>query len=541
MMSKSIPCSILLLLFLLFSAHTLFSQYGVETNPITKKKGLVDPEDGRKIIPFEFEDVQPWYGDTLVTVTKGKLKGLYGGKSGQLILPVSFDEIDLSWQTGNKLGYAGVKKDGKLGLFLFNGKQVLLIQYDYVRAVFADLLVAREPGDTVLQFFDASGKPIFKSAGSTAWPGFDNSTTEIIRADKSRYFRNKKGQAVFTENATHGRWTHGKVVMCATVMPGKIINYGFLSWSGDTLLPCMYDQITPAPPNRFMVKTTSNQVGLVNEQGDFILPLETGSLYREGNVFVRRYPSRQNGAVVYDTNGKILLENISLQHLQREFYYLSNLPPPDEKIYFLAFKEGDKMRGIFDDDCRMVVPIQYKHIQYVTDKYALLTYSDDGYTAWRFDGKQALPGRYKHLVYALDPRVLWGIPEGGEKWGFVHLDKPSEATYTYDAIYHNNQSNYFAVMEGDKYFLHNPSGKRINKEAFTYIGSVRRAHFEAWRAAGKKGKLVAQGTRTEEYGGPWVGFDEKGKAYEFKAAEDVMPEMHDEAPMMEEIIPTGKN
>lgn len=527
----------LIAFFALFLIQNLSAQYGVETDPLTGKKGLVDPIDGRKVIPFEFDDIQPWAGDTLVTVTKGKLRGLYGEKSGRLLIPVAYDEIDVSWQAGSKLGYAGVKKAGKLGLYNFKGKQVLPLQYEYVRAVFADLLVARMAGDTVLQFFDAAGKPIFKTPGNTAWPGFDDHTTEIIRADKSRYFRNKKGQSVFPENITHGRWTDGKVVMCATVTPGKIFNHGLLTWSGDTILSCIYDHIIPVPPGRFVVKTVDNRMGVVNDQGVFLIPLATKRLMSEGRVFVQRAEFDRYADIVYDTDGNVLLEKVNFVQYSTNRLYMHPMPVPKSGIYFLANKNGQytgNSTGFFNAYGKVILPMEYSDIQFFSEKHAILALSKGAYTIWNLQGKQVVPGRFEHIKFCTDPNVLYGVPEGSEKWGFVHLDKPGEARFEYDAINNFLWSNYFSVMVNKQYFLHAPSGKRINNESFVYIGAPAREHYEAWRKAGKKGKLVAQGTRVQEYNGPWVGFDEKGKAHDFKALED--NSMFEAPPMIEEII-----
>jgi TonB family protein len=485
---------------LLLLAATAHAQYRVETDPETGKIGYVDQVDGSIVIPFEY------------------------------------DEIDIGWQN-SVMGYAGVGKDKLWGLYKLEGGLVLPIQYEYVRALHPDLLAARAPeNDTLLYFFNGKGEALFQAAGQTAEPGFNENTVVIIRPDMSRSFLDLKGEDPFQGRFENGRWTDGKTVVCATIdNRGNPSQAGLFTWEGDTLLPPVYFNIQAPPGGRFLVQTTDYQMGMTDEQGHFLIPLGPVRLSKMGNqpqdVILALEGSPLNGKV-YDTNGRLLLDScvtgnvafrggigkIANQHFYR---------------YFTASRAAKLSTGLFHIDGRPILPMQYNEIQYASDDHPLIVHDGAAYIIMGWDGKPAYPGRFKRLEFTANPGILYGQPENGERGGFIHIGDPAGDRFNFQKIILLPHSGYFAVKEEGAYYLHDAAGRRVNDQAYAFMEQPERKHYTAWRKEMKSGRLVAYGASAQRGDDqPWVGFDEKGKAHDFVPLQP----KEEEVVAMEEVV-----
>jgi TonB family protein len=485
---------------LLLLAATAHAQYRVETDPETGKIGYVDQVDGSIVIPFEY------------------------------------DEIDIGWQN-SVMGYAGVGKDKLWGLYKLEGGLVLPIQYEYVRALHPDLLAARAPeNDTLLYFFNGKGEALFQAAGQTAEPGFNENTVVIIRPDMSRSFLDLKGEDPFQGRFENGRWTDGKTVVCATIdNRGNPSQAGLFTWEGDTLLPPVYFNIQAPPGGRFLVQTTDYQMGMTDEQGHFLIPLGPVRLSKMGNqpqdVILALEGSPLNGKV-YDTNGRLLLDScvtgnvafrggigkIANQHFYR---------------YFTASRAAKLSTGLFHIDGRPILPMQYNEIQYASDDHPLIVHDGAAYIIMGWDGKPAYPGRFKRLEFTANPGILYGQPENGERGGFIHIGDPAGDRFNFQKIILLPHSGYFAVKEEGAYYLHDAAGRRVNDQAYAFMEQPERKHYTAWRKEMKSGRLVAYGASAQRGDDqPWVGFDEKGKAHDFAPLQP----KEEEVVAMEEVV-----
>ena len=526
---------------LLLLAATAKAQFGVEKDYETGKKGFLNQKEGYVLIPFEYDDIQPWADDTLVTVQKGPYKGILT-KRNQVIVPVQFEELDLSKEAGRSLGYAGVKTGGKWGLYSLNGKEALPAKFEYVQAVQSDILVGRVAGDTLLWFYDENGQLLFKMAGKTARPGYDQHTAEIIRADHSRHFIDKQGKSVFPDRFIGPRWTDGRMVICSTVSPdGRSGDAGLLSWEGDTILPCTHLNIEPAGEGLFFVKTRASMMGLADEYGRFVIPLAKGVLSRIGDQPSDAFLLRGDGYYsdkVYDVKGNLLLEDCRVRTVRCHSAFKNKIPEQRLDRYFSATIEYMQATGLFHADGRPILPIQYKDIEYCSDRHPLIVLFFGKSIAMGWDGTPLLSGKYKRLAFTPDPQLLIGVPDTSEMYGFIHLDKEQEADFIYEGIGQIPLSDYYQVKENGQYYLHAPSGKRINQEGFVTISEPWRRAFQAWRARNMPGKLVATGSRIGHRGygpKPWVGFDENGIAHDFEP-----PNLVEEHFKVEETPPSKK-
>ncbi|MFZ2897353.1 MAG: energy transducer TonB, partial [Saprospiraceae bacterium] len=513
-------------------AATTHAQYGVETHPRTGKKGYVDQFDGSIIVPLEYDEVKHWKLEPFILVTKGSKKGLFHAKGG-LAVPAEYDQIDMG---SVKQGYAGVAKGYLWGLHNLEGELILPLQYEYTRAVYPELLAAREAGDSLLQFFDGQGVALFKAKGLLAGPGFDPQTVEIVQTGGMRYFLDLKGQDPFQGRFAEGRWTDGKTVICAPFLSrDKFGPAGLFSWEGDTLLPPVYFNIQALPGSTFLVKTTDNKMGLVDDKGHFLIPLGEATLSKMGNQpddVVLGLGKTPFDSKVYSPDGRLLLSDCMTGNVTYQRGIVGEIANRRFERYFTASTETGSTKGLFHLDGRPILPMQYKYIQYASDDHPLIVSDGEAHTIVGWDGKPAYPGRFRQVAYTIQPGILYGTPENSELEGFIHIEEPAGDHFTYKRITPLTPSGYYSVRDGDVYYLHDPVGNRLNNQGFVLISQPIRQHYEAWRAQKKAGKLVAFGAQTLDFENqPWVGFDEKGKAHDFSPLQP-----KEEVVMVEEVV-----
>ncbi|MBK8565256.1 MAG: energy transducer TonB [Saprospiraceae bacterium] len=530
-MLKTLP----LLLSLLLSTSLLaqWQWYAEETDSYTGKKGLVDQLDGTVYIPLEYDAIAIWPEDSLVTVTQGGKKGIFTIQ-GQRILPTEYEAIDLSGKMGGQLGLYGIQKGHRWGMANRAGKQVLPFEYEGVMALTPDLLIGRTSGNQY-HFFDGKGNHLFTEQCSEVRAGFDDYTVEIIREDKSRYFVDKVGRPVFPDRVVDGRWTdHNSLILCATLKPphGTPVPgaAGLLTWEGDTILPCVYDLITPQAGKRFLVKK-GGESGLTDGKGKFLIPLEKGSLEalgkQPGDMFRRGISSLVQN--IYDANGKLLADSCYVYRDRPAEAFLGKLPQQRPDRYYSIRRGNDQSVAFFRADGRQITPFEYKEFTYCSDLHPVLALKDGLRTAFDLNGKKLLSGSFSYLGFTKDPKVLIGKRANEDGYGFIHLDRPDAAKFEYETIA-PCKAFYFAVIKGGKYYLHDPSGKPLSLEGFASIGTTGREDHEAFRQQ-HKGKLVARGRRNFDTDN-WVAFDEKGKAWDMAPLPDEAPEF-----VEQEVVP----
>ena len=528
-MKPALHWVVLMTLFFL-SSGLLLAQVEVFKDPTTGKKGLLHSTDGHWVLPVRYDDVQKVYpNDSLWIVRKGALKGLFT-EGGRAIIPIQYDEIEATFQMGTQLGFCGARKGKLVSLYRLDGKQLLPLRYEYLQVLATDLFVARLPGSVLLTFYDEKGKELFQYTGESAWPGFNEQTIEVIRADKSRVFIDRKGQPVFPERWKDARWTDGKrVVVGRVVNNAKIEEMGLLTWAGDTLLACQYSAIIPSGPDRFLVLKDGRLQGMVNEQGAWLIPLEKGVLEllgdRPGNYWLRRSPKTVQESCLYDQNGTLFAANCRLGSAcfllknDPEFVFLSNL-------YTYTFL-GKDSSGLIEGNGKQILPARYSNIRIKSSKHSILAQRGASTFLHNWNGQLLTEQAFSELVFTEDPYLFLARRAEDESLGFFYLDHPEESRFNLERIIDVRPKHYFGVKEDGAYFLYSPSGKKISNQPCVFIGPPGPGHFKAWLTSRKKGELVAYGQLKEK---AWIAFDANGKGYKMPpltATEEKQPPLLD--------------
>ena len=352
---------------LLISALALFLTQNLPAqirsyDEVTNKRGISDYE-GTPIIAAEYDDVSPYFfdNDTFYVATRGDRKGVFY-KNGRLTIPFDYQAVEI-WaaQSDFQFGLALVNKDRRTGWGIMDartGAHILPQKFEFVRAIFRDLLVGRQFADSTLQFFNGRGEPLFQSYGRSATPGFDENSIQIRRVDRTEYFVDRKGKPIFPANLKNPRWTDGERVIC--IENGKM---GLVTMSGKTLIPFEWEEMQVQNAGQFLVKNQSGESGLMDSKGQFIIPLSKGGLYlpcgKPGPVYIRSGVGTDPNFnfQLFDATGKLLFSDVrvSLIAMASE---LSNVSFNRSEDYFSAEMKGKKDWLGIDDGTR-ALPSSY--------------------------------------------------------------------------------------------------------------------------------------------------------------------------------------
>lgn len=511
--------SVACLMLLCFSPG--MAQFVVKTDPATGKKGLLETATNKTVVPLEYDEVK--VEGRVVVVKKDRLSGVFA-LNGKIILPVECQEVSVGLRTGSAKGLYAASKNFDWGLVDSTGKILVPFEFADVRPVLPDLFVGihGRNRDSVY-FFNPQGRQVFAVRGNRVLRGFDDNTVQIMGSFGALIFRDKTGKSVFPANIDGGIWTDGKTIIAASInSEGMKSHYALLSWAGDTLLAANYGLIRALGRDRFIVETRSDQSGLVDEKGGFLIPLTPGSirpiLTVEGSALeVGRRP--QSPPSVYDTNGKLLYKDCSAGPVAKkssDWSDKSALPNNSDNFFLIKNTQSGKV-GLCHFEGRLVLPMKFDWIDYGSHKHPLIVSHDQIYEAMDWSGQAALAGRFRHLGFTQNPRILTAMHETNDLLAFVDLDAPRSAQFEFASISPLN-SKFFVAKKGGLYYLYSPSAQRINPEGFAEITSVLGEDDYSIAFSEKKaGKLVAIGRRKGQAPNSpeWVGFGENGEAWDF--------------------------
>lgn len=501
-----------------------------EYNEATQKRGIAN-YDGTPLIPAEYDDVVAYFfdGDTFYVAKKGDRMGVFD-KKGRLTVPFDYQVVEL-WAAQSQFqgGFARVKKDRRADsgwgiLDARTGQSVLPEKFEFARAIFHDLLVARQFADSTMQFFDGQGQPLFQLFGRSAAPGFDENSMLIRRVDRSEYFADKKGKPIFPPNLQNPSWTDGELVICTE--NGKV---GLVTMTGKIRIPFEYSEIKVRNPGQFLVKNEHGQRGLMNAKGKFIIPLAQGGLYlpngKPGPIYIRSDVGDDPNFSfqLYNTAGKLLHSNVRVSSLSMASE-LNRGPFNRRNEYYTVEFQGKKGQLLFHNTRGQVLPMPWASILYGSEKHPLIVNSRDqsglpiDYKAFDLDGKllYAAPAGVV-LVHTRNPRLLLATNTTDNSRALVHLDKlPEEISFEYPWI-QPMDNGYFHFQKDFRTGLLDPNGQVLVPAAqFISLGTPNKMQLNAYRESKNvHGKLVAAG-HTEGVKHPaWVAVNERGETFVF--------------------------
>lgn len=315
-----------------FEAINVFSE-GLASAKRNNKWGFINSE-GKFVIPSQYDKVDYFRPSSLCAVQKNGKWGFID-KTGKEIIPIIYQEVDQQMQDVNVI----VKKNGKWAIFDNLGKQLSDFVYDKIYRT------------DIIDF----SKDIFKRNASTY---FENGAA-LVEKDGKFEFINLKAQAAFPNNKFDSASVFDTFKNAIVKRNGK---YGMIKTSGEFKIPLEYDFIEPYDTNHGEYSEYYNArkgkiYHILNKElkeiGVSYEPVYNNFVVENPSIIFRDLKNKY-GRV--DWQGKTLISF--------EYDTMNEI----EGTSFLAVSKNGKY-GIIDEKGAIKIPIQYKEIYQLYDKF----------------------------------------------------------------------------------------------------------------------------------------------------------------------------
>jgi hypothetical protein len=245
------------------------------------KRGIIDGISGEIILPVEYDEIES-FRDGLSRVKKDGKYG-YIDTKGDIVVPVIYDEI--GWRNYVE-GMMSVEKDGKWGIINTKGDIVVPVIYDDVGWGFVEcLLRVRKDGK---------------------W-GFVNTSGEVVVPPiyvSVRDFRDGMAAVIveYSQTPNYGDWD-------APTDEYGFGKWGFINTSGVLVIPAVYSEARYFEQGMAVVRNfDTGKWGVINKSGTLVVPTEyddVGWTFVEGLLRVRKDGKwgfvNTSGVLVVDT------------------------------------------------------------------------------------------------------------------------------------------------------------------------------------------------------------------------------------------------
>jgi hypothetical protein len=418
------------------------------------KIGIIDDREN-VVIPFEFEEInQVQVGVNYKAKKKGKV-GLID-KSGEWIIQAQFDDIALT-----KDGEFSASQKGKWGYFLTNDKQIVDFKYDEPITILGpDLLVKIEkkqgisdrtgkeiiaPQYDQIQAFDASNRsvvvlnnkyglidredniiatPTYDYISSGGEPGF---YMVGYRSNFSNTFGfiNSKGEEVLPIKYSYDDVKNG--IKLEKRNDGTF-NYNLKKYTPPSFSSTPdYEVVSTGNNGLKIVKNYSKAYGVVNEEGQIIVPIKYIGLAfmdwgRSSKISKIQYQDSKGKWGVMSTKGEVIVA-------AKYDRPLNSGGGNNEFIASINWKYG-----ILSNDFKQVVDFKYDRINFSSKTTG---YSNDyGFEITQNNKKGFINSQYKEIVkpeyQEIEGRGLLYIVKKNEKYGFLNFEGKTIVEPQYD-------------------------------------------------------------------------------------------------------------
>lgn len=249
------------------------------------KYGFID-KAGQLVVPIEYDYATDYYAGFSIVSKNGK-RGLIDTK-GNIIIPIEYDDILLSNLTYNdNQMLVGVVNNNKMGFFDLNaGKVHIPLLFDEVYDAHFSEGMAVVKKDGKFLFIDYDGKKMTSDEWDIAF-NFNNGLA-IVKRDEMYYLVNKRFEIVYTI----GQAQYISMVKDDSLIVVKKTDneLAIISDMGAKTTLSHYSMIQESLNNYFiaskLVKKNKSIKGLIDENGNIIVPVKYSELFSYPNGFL---------------------------------------------------------------------------------------------------------------------------------------------------------------------------------------------------------------------------------------------------------------
>ncbi len=225
-------------------------------------------------------------------------------------------------------------------------------------------------------------------------------------------------------------------------------NAGAIDPSGRVVVPFNYGAVNISMDGKraYTHARTANAWGAWNAEGKQILPEKYQNLsdYIVGrkDSLIKAYDRQTNKFMLFDHQGKMVYSN--------DYEYYQEMAPGR----FLASKRGNEgyVNGVLDSDGKVLAPIEFKEISWVSDDYAAIQNSNGERGLFKFSTQ-----KFTAYPYSLSKPDANGnfVISAGQHWGDGKLGLVNA---NFESVYPNKFQTIHQMGQSKSYLLSTPSG-----------------------------------------------------------------------------------
>ena len=413
------------------------------------KMGVID-KTGKIIIPFEYDIVYTHYhlNTVFYAAKKENSKIFYGviNLQNKEVIPIIYEEMLMD------SNLVKLKKDGKWGLFDFNGKQILPIEYDAISTYSREKLIQATKGDQ-LKFMNTSGKLLFEKAKKVyTINGCNDGMIRCKVNDKYGYLDLTGNEMIVTRYDDANDFINGLAkVGKKTTASGNIILYGFIDKKGIEIIPLIYPSANLGLFQFGLIKAKdpeTNRYGYYDKTGKWVLPptyLDATNSDYLGGLWVKM----TDGKFHYITKtGK---DFGSIDSKGEKYYFFGDAAyttyEDADKPYVLIDKNGKVLKTI--DSCDGIYSYSEGIAGYKSKPTGLYGFLD-------LNGNTIIPAAYNGFTGFTDgvSKVSQSI-NSKTKSGYLNSKNEIFLPIRYDTVYGFNDNWGLIKNNGTHFFVDN--------------------------------------------------------------------------------------
>lgn len=428
------------------------------------------------------------------SVLKYSEKGKYGliNFEGKKVTKSIYEEIDsLPYKEGELI----VKKDNKYGVININGVELVDINYEQVKL---------DEYYTDENKYEYAGYIVSTKTEEGYRYGYINKDGKLIT--KMEYNELSRVTDIQDNNNIY--------LICA-----KNGQYGVIK-NEKELIPNQYQSVRFDESNNLFVVEKSKKYGIVNMDGNLIVPVEYKQIDITG---IYLYAQNSQGTTIYNNEGNQVNidENIAILNTSNEKYRI-------------RINSKDKTRyGVIGKDGKQIIDEEYSYIEYLNENYfivsdeksklGIIDASKNTKVEIKYDSIQKIQGTdmiqtskdKKIEVYSKDmnkvcemenavveskkdyikvynneeiryfdkngnelkntqvyPNNKLFTKEENGKWGFVDNNENKIVDYKYDKVTEFNEYGFAAIKQGEKWGAINDKGEEVIAPTYELKGEI---------------------------------------------------------------------
>ncbi|MBK8698502.1 MAG: energy transducer TonB [Saprospiraceae bacterium] len=279
----------------------------------------------------------------------------------------------------------------------------------------------------------------------------------------------------------------------------------------------------------YLVKDQEDQMGLVDKNNNFIIPLDSNVLWQwyppESHYFIRG--NRQMGDFqeqLYDVKGQLLFSNVNIgivglgTHLEKA--------DNSYRDYFMVEQKGRPNKLLFHKRNGQILPDSFSSIEYggSNSTFLALHLGEKGapkvVSVYDLNGKKlfTVPPEIR-VMHTGRPNLLLATKSNPQKQALIFIDKGLDSTgFEYDALRKMWTGWFVYSKDARKHFgLLDANGIPAGPADFTKLSEPNHNELEIFRT--KRGSSpMATGFRESMEKGTWIGIDSLGVEHLFTEA-----------------------